>query len=206
MVGMIEANADQKVEVRPRASGIVREVHAVLGQKVKKRRSPGHPGQSRDRHGPAQPPRQNSGSWPPRGSRPTGRSEIAANVEALDPRAAARDRQEPRAKTWPNIHHDAQADHESKEPATTPRTIERRFADKELGAYRGTLLQAFADYEIAVHEEEKNGQPAGARRSSASTRDRRPAHPRGDAGEARGAPSNRSATTPPRRSGWPSRP
>jgi RND family efflux transporter MFP subunit len=34
--------------------------------------------------------------------------------------------------------------------------IEMRFAGKDLGAYRGLLLQAFADYEIAVHEEEKN--------------------------------------------------
>ena len=36
VVGLIEANADRKVEVRPRASGIVREVHAVLGQNVKR--------------------------------------------------------------------------------------------------------------------------------------------------------------------------
>ncbi len=33
---MIQANADQQVEVRPRAAGIVRSVHAMLGQKVKK--------------------------------------------------------------------------------------------------------------------------------------------------------------------------
>ncbi len=37
-----------------------------------------------------------------------------------------------------------------------PRQIEKQFAGKDLGAYRGTLLQPFADYEIAVHEEEKN--------------------------------------------------
>jgi len=36
VVGQIRENADQQVEVRPWASGIIREVHARLGQKVKK--------------------------------------------------------------------------------------------------------------------------------------------------------------------------
>ncbi len=35
VVGMIQPNADQQVEVHPRATGIIREVRAVLGQKVK---------------------------------------------------------------------------------------------------------------------------------------------------------------------------
>ena len=36
VVGMIQVNADRQFEVRPRAAGIVREVHAVLGQNVKR--------------------------------------------------------------------------------------------------------------------------------------------------------------------------
>src|SRR5689334_2375736 len=35
VVGMVQANADSQVEVRPRATGIVREVYARLGQRVK---------------------------------------------------------------------------------------------------------------------------------------------------------------------------
>ena len=36
VVGMIQVNADRQFGVRPRAAGIVREVHAVLGQNVKR--------------------------------------------------------------------------------------------------------------------------------------------------------------------------
>ena len=38
---------------------------------------------------------------------------------------------------------------------TDPAAIEKEFADKPLGMYRGSLLQAYADYDIAAHEEEK---------------------------------------------------
>ena len=38
---------------------------------------------------------------------------------------------------------------------TDPAAIEKQFADKPLGAYRGTLLQAYAEFDIATHEEEK---------------------------------------------------
>ena len=34
--GRIDANPDRRVEIRPRAAGVVREVHALLGQQVKK--------------------------------------------------------------------------------------------------------------------------------------------------------------------------
>ena len=36
VVGVIQVNSDRQVEVRPRAAGIVREVHVVLGQNVKR--------------------------------------------------------------------------------------------------------------------------------------------------------------------------
>src|SRR5262249_35847742 len=35
VVGVIQVNSDRQVDVRPRAPGIVREVHAVLGQNMK---------------------------------------------------------------------------------------------------------------------------------------------------------------------------
>ena len=38
---------------------------------------------------------------------------------------------------------------------TFARLIEQHFADKQLGAYRGTLLQAYAEFDIASHEEQK---------------------------------------------------
>jgi len=36
------------------------------------------------------------------------------------------------------------------------RVIEKQFADKQLGTYRGTLLQAYAEFDIASHEEQKS--------------------------------------------------
>ena len=38
---------------------------------------------------------------------------------------------------------------------TDPAAIEKEFADKPLGSYRGSLLQAYAEFDIAAHEEEK---------------------------------------------------
>ncbi|MBV8488795.1 MAG: efflux RND transporter periplasmic adaptor subunit [Planctomycetaceae bacterium] len=38
---------------------------------------------------------------------------------------------------------------------TDPSVIGKEFADKPLGAYRGSLLQAYAEFDIAAHEEEK---------------------------------------------------
>ncbi len=34
--GRIEVNADRRIDIRPRAAGVVREVHALLGQNVKR--------------------------------------------------------------------------------------------------------------------------------------------------------------------------
>ena len=40
-------------------------------------------------------------------------------------------------------------------PPTNARVIEKQFADKQLGAYRGTLLYAYAEFDMASHEEQK---------------------------------------------------
>ena len=39
--------------------------------------------------------------------------------------------------------------------STDARLIEKQFAGKQLGTYRGTLLQAYAEFDIASHEEQK---------------------------------------------------
>ncbi len=156
VVGMIQPDADRKVEVRPWATGIVREVHAVLGQQVKQGQtlvildSP-EVGKARldlrARQRELATARYEA-EW---------KSDIAGNVETLIPelkKGIAEDianRHEAAGKD----RHDEEADHAKGRPARSE-AIEIRFAGKDLGAYRGTLLKAFADYEIAVHEEEKN--------------------------------------------------
>src|SRR5262249_326312 len=81
------------------------------------------------------------------------KSEVAANVALLIPelrKAIVR-----RSANVADPHHDAPAIHEE-HPRDDMATIEKQFAGKPLGVYRGTLLQAYADYNIAAHEEEKS--------------------------------------------------
>lgn len=155
--GMIQANADSRVEVRPRATGIVRTVQATIGQKVKKGQilvvldSP-EVGKARldlraRRRELAT--AQYESRW---------KTEIAENVKALIPalEKAITDDVANRHKAAPaGDSHDEEAQHAQGTPARAE-ALEIQFAGKNLGAYRGTLLQAFADYEIAVHEEVKN--------------------------------------------------
>ena len=131
--GRIEVNADRRIEIRPRAAGVVREVHAFLGQNVKR----GDPLVTLDSPGVgtcrlnlrAKQRELNTArieaDW---------KSEVAAAVALL----------------IPEIRN-----------GTDPAAIEKEFADKPLGSYRGSLLQAYAEYDIAAHEEEKT---AGLRR------------------------------------------
>ena len=156
VVGQIRENADRQVEVRPRASGIVREVHAVLGQKVKKGDllvildSPDVGKARLDLRA-----RQRElvtarfeARW---------KNEIADNVKALIPelkKGIAEDTAN-RHKEAGKDRHDEEAQHGRGIPARSE-AIEIGFAGKDLGAYRGQLLQAFAEYENMVHEEEKN--------------------------------------------------
>ena len=89
------------------------------------------------------------------------KSEIAANIALLIPKlkkginerrhAVADDAEHteiqprtPRAPTAP-----------ISSKTTDAQAIERDFAGKQLGAYRGTLLQAYAEFDIASHEEQK---------------------------------------------------
>jgi cobalt-zinc-cadmium efflux system membrane fusion protein len=160
VVGVIQANSDRQVEVRPRAAGIVREVHVVLEQKVKR----GDPLVTLDSPeiGTARlnlRARQRElstarfeGDW---------RSEIAANVALLIPELRKGIKQRRAESADDEEHADTHVPDASKPPiaiapgATDARVIEKRFAGKHLGAYRGTLLQLYADFDIASHEEQK---------------------------------------------------
>ena len=158
---MIQANSDRQVEVRPRAAGIVREVHVVLGQKVKR----GDPLVTLDSPeiGTARlnlRARQRELSTARFEAR--WRSEIAANVALLIPelRKGINERRGGlRRRRRTHRHADARAEPKrrrvARQDAPTPGVIEKQFADKQLGAYRGTLLQAYAEFDIASHEEQK---------------------------------------------------
>src|SRR5262249_11942677 len=149
--GLIQANADRQVEIRPRAAGIVREVHAVMGQKVGR-------GQtlvildSPDIGTALLNLRQKQRELYTAQFDATWKSEIAVNVELLIPELRKGIRR--RSEDVADEHHEAQGVHEERKRDDIA-AIERRFADRQLGAYRGTLLQALAEYDIAAHEEEK---------------------------------------------------
>jgi RND family efflux transporter MFP subunit len=160
VVGTIQVNSDRQVEVRPRAAGIVREVHAVLGQNVKR----GDPLVTLDSPeiGTARlnlRARQRElstarfeAAW---------RSEIAANVAFLIPELRKGINQRRAAIADDEEHTDSQTRGPVKRTevasgkGTDARVIEKQFADKQLGTYRGTLLQAYAEFDIASHEEQK---------------------------------------------------
>jgi RND family efflux transporter MFP subunit len=127
VAGRIEANTDCKVEIRPRASGVVREVAVKLGQKVKKG----------DLLAVLDSPDVGTARLNLRGRQielATARKEldwkrqVAANVAQLIP--------ELRKKT-------------------TAARIQKDYADRPLGADRARLLQAYSEFEIASHEAEK---------------------------------------------------
>ena len=125
--GRIEVNADRRIEIRPRAAGVVREVHVLLGQNVK------------------------------RGDRLVTLDSPDVGTARLNLRARQRELNTARIEAeWksqvaatvalliPEIR-----------KGTDPAVIAKEFGDKPLGMYRGSLLQAYAEFDIAAHEEEK---------------------------------------------------
>ncbi len=160
VVGTVQLNADRQVEVRPRAAGVVREVQAVLGQNVKKGDtlvtldSP-EIGSARLNLRARQRELSTArfeAAW---------RSEIAANVALLIPELKRGIEQRRHALADDEAHSETNAHDPAKGLAalvtnsTDARLIEKQFADKQLGTYRGTLLQAYAEFDIASHEEQK---------------------------------------------------
>jgi RND family efflux transporter MFP subunit len=152
LAGQIQDNPDRQVEIRPRALGIVCQVHVVLGQKVER----GDPLISLDSPevGTARLNLRNTqralatarfdADW---------KNEIAANVALLIPELQKALEQRRGAIADDDTHLEAAPREVRKR--TDARLIERQFADKQLGAYRGTLLQAYAEFDIASHEEQK---------------------------------------------------
>jgi cobalt-zinc-cadmium efflux system membrane fusion protein len=127
VAGRIEVDADRRVEVRSRAAGIVREVHVSLGAKVKK----GDPLVTLDS--------------PDVGTarlnlRARQRELITARVEA-DWKSKVADTV---ARIIPEITRGVE-----------PSILEKQFADQPLGSYRGLLIQAYTNFDIASHDEEK---------------------------------------------------
>ena len=127
VAGRIEVNADRRVEVRSRAAGIVREVHVTLGRKVRK----GDPLVTLDS--------------PDVGTarlnlRARQRELVTARIEAGWRSQIA----ETVAALIPEIV-----------KGTDPEVLEKQFADRPLGSFRGLLLQAYTEFDIAAHEEEK---------------------------------------------------
>ena len=125
--GRIEVNSDRKIEIRSRAAGVVREVHVVLGQDVKRGDALvtlDSPDVGTARLNLRARQRELStarveAEW---------KSQVAATVAILIPEIRK---------------------------GTDPSVIEKEFGDKPLGAYRGSILQAYAEFDIAAHEEEK---------------------------------------------------
>lgn len=127
VVGKVEANPDRRVEVRPRAAGIVREVRVKLGQKVKKG----------DLLAVIDSPDVGTGRLNLRGRQ----LELATARKEYDWK---RQVAENVARLIPAIR--------KGEPAAA---LQKEYADRPLGSDRTLLLQAYAEYEIASHEADK---------------------------------------------------
>ena len=127
VTGQVTLNVDRRVEIKPRVAGIVREVEATLGKKVKAGETLAvldSPDVGTARLALRARQRELASAriesdW---------RREVSGNVEAMIPllRKGA--------------------------PA---KEIEEAFRGKPLGTYRGEMLGTYADFEIASHEEEK---------------------------------------------------
>jgi multidrug efflux pump subunit AcrA (membrane-fusion protein) len=162
VVGLIQANSERQVEVHPRAMGFVREVApaAVLGAKVKK----GDPLvvlESREIGTARLNLRSKQRELSTARFDADWKSEIASNVALLVPELK-KGIIERRSAVADDEQHAEDTSRQPVKPSpailsysTDARLIEKQFANKQLGEYRGTLLQAYAEFDIASHEEQK---------------------------------------------------
>jgi RND family efflux transporter MFP subunit len=127
--GRIEANPDRRVDIRPRASGVVREAKAALGQKVK----------AGDVLAVLDSPDVGTARLNLRSRQ---RELVTARTEAAWKDQVAANV----ARLIPELRRGVAA-----------AEIEKQYADRPLGSNRALLLQAYAEFEIASHEEEKTG-------------------------------------------------
>lgn len=125
--GRIDANQDREVVVRPRVSGVIREVNVVLGRLVKKEErlavlDSADIGTGRLNLRAKQRELATvrfEADW---------KKQVAENVAALIPLLGKR---------------------------TEAAVIEKQFAGRPLGLFRSTLLDTYSQFDIAAHEEEK---------------------------------------------------
>jgi cobalt-zinc-cadmium efflux system membrane fusion protein len=125
--GRIEANLDHQVQVRPRAAGVVRDVKVGLGQAVKK-------------------------------------GDVLAVLDSPDVGSARLDLRA-RQRELATIRIEAAFKKEIAGNVATlilelrknaePQSIHRTYVERTLGAYRATLLSAYARYATSQREEEK---------------------------------------------------
>jgi cobalt-zinc-cadmium efflux system membrane fusion protein len=127
--GRIEANLNREVQITPRAPGIIREVKVELGQTVKK-------------------------------------GDVLAVLDSADIGTArldlrARQYELSTARIEANWKKLVAQNVAALIPELRKRTesdvIEKAYADRPLGTFRATLLQAYAEFDITSHEEEKTG-------------------------------------------------
>lgn len=123
--GTIEVNIDRRVAIRPRVAGIVREVVAVIGQKVQR----GQPLATLD-------------------SADLGTARLNLRARQLELVTARRD-----AAFKATVAENVVALIKELRKGVPAATIEKQFADKDLGARRAELLAAYADLGVAQHEE-----------------------------------------------------
>lgn len=125
--GRIEADVDRRIDVRPRVSGIVRTIAVVLGQKVKA-----------------------GDLLVMLDSADVGTARLNLRSRQRD-LAIARDEARWRSQVATNVDELIPALRKSVPAAA----LEKQFAAKPLGTDRALLLSSYADWQIAVHEEEK---------------------------------------------------
>jgi cobalt-zinc-cadmium efflux system membrane fusion protein len=151
VAGRIDANLDRRVDVHPRAAGVIRRVAVALGQHVKK----GDELATLDSPdiGTAQ-----LNLWARQRDLGIARTEfqwkatIAANVAQLVPELRARAQKLREEGKGPHGAHEGATVLNEEDPAAE---LEQKYADRPLGNYRASLLAAYAEFLIAAHEEEK---------------------------------------------------
>jgi RND family efflux transporter MFP subunit len=125
--GRIDVNQDRQVQVRPRASGVIREVKVSIGQIVKK--------------GQTLAVLDSSDIGLARlNLRSRQRELVVARVKAEYDRQVAANVSE----LIPELR-----------KSTEAAVLEKKYAERQLGPYRATLGEAYSRYDIASHEEKK---------------------------------------------------
>ena len=128
--GQVSLNPDRRVEIKPRVTGVVRSVAVMIGRKVKA-------------------------------------GEILVTLDSADVGSArlnlrARQRELATARVEGEWKREVNTNVAALIPllrnGTPTRQLEESFRDKLLGTFRGDLLGSYAEFDIAAHEEEKQGE------------------------------------------------